>query len=156
MAFLQKIFAQCDWFQGGSANEKNSFFKDAVDKQIGSQNALIEGNLWKLNEDGDATSDGDWLLRRFWLTQRGLLVYDSEKEGKPSALCAGNPVSYGRVWKCDPRTEGPSSKPYMIKVQFVPPGGKVTDYEPTTLALDTSEDRDEWMKALNRFPRRGG
>lgn len=109
----------------------------------------FSGTVWKLNSDGDPRNPDHWLLRRMWLTDQGVLQYFSKKTNSP----LGRPVTGLRTAKVS-NQEYAKAFPFEIHPPALGGAGGET-LPPTTLATETEEHREEWLKALEKYQEEG-
>lgn len=119
----------------------------------GPDTAILEGNLWKLNSDGDPMKESDWLVRRMWLSKTGRLWYESLKEVQPSAYFAGMSVGQLKITKSQPGVDTTRTKdgqPLFAMLFETPASTK-----PRMLAADSEASREQWMTCFKDFEGQG-
>mmetsp|Transcript_11942 Transcript_11942/g.27901 ORF Transcript_11942/g.27901 Transcript_11942/m.27901 type:complete len:543 (+) Transcript_11942:154-1782(+) len=101
------------------------------------QRIIIQGDVWKLNHDGDPKNPECWLKRKMWLTNAGGLFYYSHKHGKP----LGRHIKGLTVKTME-------FLPGMFAFEAQPAQIGDTPMKPTLLATDSATERDAWLRHI--------
>lgn len=142
---------------GGVGVEVRSI-NHSVKRQVGGrlqimdkEKSIVSGNLWKLNSDGDAMEEEDWLLREFWLCPNGVMCYHSVREDKGLAMFQSRSIQAVKIIEV-PTDE--ASRKYAFEMQPVVLARENRQKDPdmewegTFLAAETAEEYANWFKAF--------
>mmetsp|Transcript_58783 Transcript_58783/g.137259 ORF Transcript_58783/g.137259 Transcript_58783/m.137259 type:complete len:546 (+) Transcript_58783:153-1790(+) len=109
------------------------------------QRIIIQGDVWKLNHDGDPKDSEHWLKRKMWLTSAGGLFYYSHKHKTP----LGRHIKGLTVKTME-------FLPGMFAFEAQPAQIGDTPMRPTLLATDSATERDAWLRHIQSLAGLGG
>lgn len=114
-----------------------------VDENI-SEPPAHAGLVWKLNHEGDPLRSDHWLQRDMWLARDGSLCYFSKKENRGLVLLDAGRVMNSTVHRLDSDSVQPHAFQILSEV-----------FEATTLAAESDEQLQSWMKKLKAVSSEG-
>jgi len=110
---------------------------------------VYSANLWKLNADGDAHRENDWLLRKMWLAKNGALCYYSEKEQKNLCYYRCEDVRYVSYRKMN-MDESCRLNSFELQLRETVGG---TSYAPGVFAAESEEVMQIFLGCIEKYQR---
>lgn len=121
---------------------------------------ILESQLWKLNQDGDAANPEEWRLRNMWLAKSGSLCYYSKQ--KPIQYLSSQNMKRCVVQKLDTEfiptckvtgfAKAESDlccKQHAFTISLPPKDG--IDFEPGVFAAQSAEECEQWIKEISKL-----
>jgi len=108
---------------------------------------LYQGNMWKLNSNGDPNDNKAWLKRDIYIQKAGSLCYWSPKENKRLVLIDGATLAGAKITKF-PK----GCKPHAFEIKYTGEGDDAKE-ESVVFACMSSDEYTQWQKWLQQSSR---